>query len=68
MDAIPWQGDEIVLDVGCGSGNYLELGQAYGRTYLAGDLSLGMLPGLARAQIARWCAVGRFIIGDERNS
>ncbi|MFQ5434985.1 MAG: class I SAM-dependent methyltransferase [Anaerolineae bacterium] len=53
MDAIPWQGDEVALDVGCGSGNYVELGRRYGRTYLAGDLSLGMLQELTQPDLIR---------------
>ncbi len=53
MDTISWQGDEAVLDVGCGSGNYVEWGQAYGRAYLAGDLSLGMLRGLSHPGLIR---------------
>ena len=49
LDLISWQGDEQVLDVGCGSGQYMapvteRLTEA-GR-YLAGDLSSGMLRGL----------------------
>ena len=53
MDAIPWQGNEVVLDVGCGSGNYVDLGQAYGRAYFAGDLSPGMLRGVAHPGLIR---------------
>jgi len=53
MDTISWQEDEVALDVGCGSGNYVDLGQAYGRAYLAGDLSLGMLRGLTHPGLLR---------------
>lgn len=53
MDSISWRGDEVMLDVGCGSGNYVKLGQAYGRIYIAGDLSLGMLRGLTQSHLLR---------------
>ena len=44
IDTLAWRGDEWVLDVGSGPGNYFELVQARipdGR-FVAGDLSLGM--------------------------
>lgn len=44
VDTLPWRGDEWVLDVGAGPGNYFELVRARipdGR-FVAGDLSLGM--------------------------
>jgi ubiquinone/menaquinone biosynthesis C-methylase UbiE len=44
LDKIPWRGNEQVLDVGAGSGNYFELVQArapHGKI-IAGDLSFGM--------------------------
>jgi len=46
LDHISWQGDERVLDVGCGAGLYLKpvLSRLSGKGYLiAADLSLGML-------------------------
>jgi SAM-dependent methyltransferase len=50
LDHIPWRGDEKVLDIGCGSGAYIEpvcqrLPQ--GGRLLAGDLSWGMLRSVA---------------------
>ena len=50
LDHIPWHGDERVLDIGCGSGAYIEpvcqrLPQ--GGHLLAGDLSWGMLCSVA---------------------
>ena len=50
LDHIPWRGDERVLDIGCGSGAYIEpvcqrLPQ--GGRLLAGDLSGGMLRSVA---------------------
>lgn len=54
LDLIPWQGDERVLDVGCGNGQYAEPLAARltgaGR-YLAGDLSLGMLRDLLKGSL-----------------
>ena len=50
LDHVPWRGDERVLDVGCGSGSYVEpLCQWLGRggRMLAADLSGGMLRDLA---------------------
>lgn len=49
LNLIPWQGDERVMDIGCGNGSYLEpvVERLTGRgQYLAGDLSLGMLHAL----------------------
>lgn len=50
LDRVPWRGDERVLDIGCGSGAYIEpvcqrLPQ--GGRLLAGDLSWGMLRSVA---------------------
>jgi ubiquinone/menaquinone biosynthesis C-methylase UbiE len=44
---VPWQGDETVLDVGCGSGGYVAATRSRVRRYVAGDYSFGMLAGLA---------------------
>jgi len=46
LDHVPWRGDEWVLDIGCGSGAYVEpvcQRLARGGHLLAGDLSWGML-------------------------
>lgn len=55
LDLIPWRGDERVLDVGCGNGQYMapvsERLSGAGR-YLGGDLSLGMLRDLPRGALA----------------
>ncbi len=49
LDLVPWQGDETVLDIGCGSGLYVvpvcERLTRGGRL-LCGDLSFGMLLGV----------------------
>jgi len=50
LDHVTWRGDEWVLDVGCGSGAYVEplCGRlAHGGFLLAGDLSWGMLRDVA---------------------
>lgn len=49
LDLIPWTGRETVLDVGCGSGMYAEPVSQRCRRYIAADLSIGMLRGLANA-------------------
>lgn len=46
LDSIPWQGDEVVVDVGCGSGAYIDAARRRAGIYVAGDLSLGMLQSL----------------------
>lgn len=56
LEQINWQGDESVVDVGCGSGIYAKPVQARAAHYVAGDLSLGMLqkmeqPGLERVNL-----------------
>ena len=43
LDKITWRGDETVIDIGCGSGVYIEPARRRCRHYIAGDLSLGML-------------------------
>lgn len=53
LDTIPWQGHEIVVDVGCGAGFYIDAVLQRTPAYIAGDLSLGMLQGLARVDIPR---------------
>lgn len=47
LDHLAWQGHERVLDVGCGSGVYVNPVRARTPHYVAGDLSLGMLQALA---------------------
>lgn len=47
LDAISWRGDEVVLDVGCGAGIYMDAVRQRTPTYIGGDLSLGMLRGFA---------------------
>jgi len=50
LDHVPWRGDETVLDIGCGSGAYVEPAcqrLTRGGRLLAGDLSWGMLRDLA---------------------
>ena len=52
LDHIPWRGDEVVLDIGCGAGLYVEpvhdrLKQ--GGRLLLGDLSFGMLLDVAKS-------------------
>lgn len=46
LDHISWQGTELVIDIGCGSGAYWPKVQERGRVYMGGDLSWGMLAGL----------------------
>lgn len=46
LDQVSWRGDETVLDVGCGSGNYVEAARARAARYMANDYSFGMLAGL----------------------
>jgi SAM-dependent methyltransferase len=46
LDRVPWRGVEMVLDIGCGSGLYVEPVSARltrGGRLLCGDLSFGML-------------------------
>jgi len=50
LDHVPWQGSELVLDVGCGSGFYVEPTHARltaGGRLIGADLSLGILRDLA---------------------
>ena len=53
LDALPWRGDEVVLDVGCGAGFYIDAIRQRTPHYVAADLSLGMLLGLASRGVAR---------------
>jgi SAM-dependent methyltransferase len=43
LDRIPWTGRERVLDVGAGTGSYAAPTRARAKTYIAADLSWGML-------------------------
>ena len=43
LDQIDWKGDEVVFDIGCGSGLYAAKVTARSARYWACDLSLGML-------------------------
>jgi len=47
LDHVDWNGRETVLDVGCGSGMYVEATSERCLRYIGGDLSYGMLQGLA---------------------
>jgi ubiquinone/menaquinone biosynthesis C-methylase UbiE len=50
LEQVAWRGDEWVLDVGCGPGQYLRrLAERPGLRLIAMDLSRGMLTDLARA-------------------
>lgn len=56
LTKIIWRGDETVLDVGCGAGNYVKPGRERCGRYLAADLSYGMLhvlehPGVDRINL-----------------
>jgi SAM-dependent methyltransferase len=52
LEQVSWRGDERVLDVGCGPGQYLRrLAQRPGLQLIAIDLSRGMLVDLARAWV-----------------
>lgn len=53
LDRIRWRGDEAVLDAGCGAGVYVEATARRARRVVAGDLSRGMLLGLAEAAVPR---------------
>lgn len=53
LDKINWQGNEWVLDVGCGSGIYVEPARERAARYIAGDLSLGMLQKLKQQDLQR---------------
>lgn len=53
LESIPWRGNEVVVDVGCGSGGYIDAISRRTPTYVAGDLSLGMLQSLNGRGVAR---------------
>lgn len=53
LDHLSWRGEEQVLDVGCGSGVYVNPARTRTPHYIAGDLSLGMLQALAAPQPPR---------------
>lgn len=42
LNQIEWTGNEVVIDVGCGSGGYTADVQERSARYIAGDLSFGM--------------------------
>lgn len=47
LDKISWAEPKLVVDVGCGAGVYARPVQERGATYVAGDLSWGMVSALA---------------------
>jgi ubiquinone/menaquinone biosynthesis C-methylase UbiE len=47
LDQVDWDGNETVLDVGCGTGGYAEPCTLRCQRYIAGDLSMGMLESLS---------------------
>ena len=47
LDQINWTGDEVVIDVGCGSGAYTTGIETRAARYIAGDLSYGMAESVA---------------------
>lgn len=47
LDKISWDNPQLVVDVGCGAGVYARPVQERGATYVAGDLSWGMVSALA---------------------
>jgi len=52
LGQIPWHGSERVIDVGCGDGSYIQPVLERTATYVAGDLSYGMVHSLA-GQVAQ---------------
>lgn len=46
LQQIEWRGDELVIDVGCGTGQFLPPALANTATVIAGDLSEGMVGAL----------------------
>jgi ubiquinone/menaquinone biosynthesis C-methylase UbiE len=53
LGKIEWQGSETAVDIGCGAGAYITAGQARCRTYIAGDLSFGMVQDLRQPNLPR---------------
>ena len=53
LDHLVWQGDERVIDIGCGVGAYITACLQRTVSYVAGDLSFGMLAGLSRPGLIR---------------
>lgn len=67
LDHVPWRGDERVLDIGCGSGAYIEpvcRRLTQGGQLLASDLSWGMLCDVAAKSLP---ACVTFLNGDAAN-
>lgn len=55
LDLIPWKGNEIVLDAGCGAGLYIQPIQkrlTEGGMIISADLSFGMLSDVAKKESA----------------
>lgn len=53
LDKIEWRGNETAVDLGCGAGTYVEQGLARSATYIAGDLSFGMVQELSHPNLPR---------------
>lgn len=53
LDHLVWQGDERVIDIGCGAGAYVADCLERTTRYVAGDLSFGMLASLSRPGLSR---------------
>jgi SAM-dependent methyltransferase len=53
MEQLDWNGRELIIDIGCGHGNYTPWGLALGGRYIAADLSMGMLRELLFANLRR---------------
>lgn len=53
LDNISWRGDEVVIDVGSGAGAYVDAARQRAQTYVAGDLSPGMLQSLDGRDVPR---------------
>lgn len=51
LDHVAWTGEETVVDVGCGTGEYRAPVLARARRYVAGDFSRGMLVGQTGARV-----------------
>jgi SAM-dependent methyltransferase len=60
LDHVPWRGDERVLDIGCGSGAYIEpvcQRLVKGGRLIAGDVSSGMLRDVASKPLPACAAI-----------